>query len=168
LFPEIISESSGSCTTSTLFFERGNMFYALYLHVIQWCCFHATFKGTETRQVICICVCVYVLNKRTQLLVAQKTPLRIHNSVLTFRIQINALWSKPYCRGRPLRLFWSVCTDRSRLPTAVVSSDLRGLSHCSKLFLRFCRPSSEKCIANVMLYKTPIKFCVRPYQHIST
>ena len=54
-------------TTSTLFFERDNVFHLLCLHVMQGCRSRATLRGTESPQVICLCVyvCVYVLNANT-------------------------------------------------------------------------------------------------------
>ena len=59
-----VSSQHFNYTTSTLFFERDNVFFLLCLHVFQgrWSC--ATLRRTETHWVICMFVCLCVCAER--------------------------------------------------------------------------------------------------------
>jgi len=61
-----------------IFLMRDDVFNLLCTHVIQGCRSRPTLRGTEPPRMIWLFVCVYVCMcwMRTQLLVAQKTPLR--------------------------------------------------------------------------------------------
>ena len=92
-------------TTSTLFFEHDNVFHLLCLHVMQECRSRATLRGTESPQVICmfVCVYVYVLNANTTPCPAENSNARSLDLGLMFCIQIDTHQSKSCHRGQSHR-----------------------------------------------------------------
>jgi len=94
------------------------MCFTWCVHVPWWCRSWATLTGTLTPRVICMfeCVCVYVVNKITPPCDAKKSDARCLDSGLTVQIRVDARQSKPCLRRMPRGSFWSVCTNRSKLP----------------------------------------------------
>jgi len=113
-----------SCTISTPFFQRDDVFYLLCTRASMVLLLRNTHRRLwHLEWYICLSVCVYVVNGITAPCLTKNCTPRSVESGFSHpgRIWIDAPWSRACRRGRPRSLIWSVRTHHRRLPTVVVS-----------------------------------------------